>query len=160
MTFGEGAHEVDLVGDRSEVFVAHYQPDGTLDWAKSAGGADYDEGYGVSTCANGSCVVTGRFLFTARFGEGARTLHLSSDYGDDLFVARYDADGSLAWAVSGGGPGSKIVISVATFADDSCVLTGCFTEEATFGEGAAATSLHSRGTVDILVLRLNADGGF
>ena len=71
--------------------VAKYLPDGSLDWARQAGGTSDDRSYGVSTFADGSCVVTGDFSGTATFG----TTTLTAAWGFDVFVARYNADGDF-----------------------------------------------------------------
>jgi hypothetical protein len=76
--------------------VARYNADGTLARAKRAGGADYDEGIGIAAMADGSFVVTGRFLGTATFGPGeAGETVLTSAGSADIFVARYNADGGF-----------------------------------------------------------------
>ncbi|NOY58069.1 MAG: hypothetical protein GXO75_03915, partial [Calditrichaeota bacterium] len=54
-------------GDK-DIFVAKYAPDGSLLWAKRAGGTSRERGYGIATDNTGNCVVTGRFQGTATFG--------------------------------------------------------------------------------------------
>jgi hypothetical protein len=47
----------------ADLFIVKYDPSGNLLWAKSAGGTDYEEGYGVSTDTSGENVyVTGYFI--------------------------------------------------------------------------------------------------
>ena len=89
-TFGAGDNETELTsaGD-IDVFVAKYAPDGTLLWATSAGGSDFDQGHGIATDPRGNTYVTGWFLGTATFGTGDNETELDSAGGFDVFVAKY-----------------------------------------------------------------------
>jgi hypothetical protein len=44
-----------------DIFVVKYDANGNVLWAKSTGGTHLDEGYGISTDANGNVFVTGYF---------------------------------------------------------------------------------------------------
>ncbi|MBU1024220.1 hypothetical protein KKB99_08065, partial [bacterium] len=75
-----------------DIFVARYNPDGALTWAKRAGGSDgYDEGLGTTTLSDDSTVVTGYFSGTSTFGpdEPNETVLISAGY-QDIFVARFE----------------------------------------------------------------------
>jgi hypothetical protein len=156
-TFGEGEpgettlHAGVLFQDN--IFIAKYNPNGTLAWAKQAGGPYLDYGYGIASYADGSCVITGSISETATFGEGEpgeTTLHAN------IFIAKYNANGTLAW-VKGAGEGYGN--SIASYADGSCVVTGDFYETATFGEGEPGeTNLVSAGIHDIFIAKYNANG--
>ncbi len=45
-----------------DIFVANYDPNGLLLWAKRAGGTGHDEGSGIAMNAAGHSTVTGFFL--------------------------------------------------------------------------------------------------
>ena len=74
----------------NDVFLARYNPDGTLAWAKSAGGSDSDAGLGITTLSDNTIAATGYFSGSATFGAGEtyQTL-LTSEGLIDIFVARY-----------------------------------------------------------------------
>jgi hypothetical protein len=143
------------------IFVARYNADGTIEWAKSAGGALVDNATGVATFADGSCVVTGSFEGLATFGLGEANVTNLND-GDtmgDVFVARFNADGTLAWAKRAGGTGSEYGTNIATLSDGSSYVTGKIESSAVFGPGEGnATTLVSAGSDDIFVARYNANG--
>ena len=82
----------------TDIFVAKVDPDGALLWAKQAGGASADNGYGIGLDGSGSGYVTGQFQGAATFGPG-ETLQtvLTSTVGTDIFVAKIDAGGALLW---------------------------------------------------------------
>ena len=71
--------------------------DGAAGWVKRAGGSSADFGFGVSVLSDGSAVVTGYFNGTATFGPGeANETTLTSAGDDDVFIAKYHPDGTLA----------------------------------------------------------------
>ena len=77
-------------GDR-EIFMAKYDPEGSLEWAKSAGGGNIDSGFGVFPLPDGSALLTGRFESTATFGAGEeKETVLSSAGGYDFFIAKFN----------------------------------------------------------------------
>ncbi len=161
-TFGEGeSNETVLVPfGLEDIFVARYNPDGTLAWVKRAGGMANDIGTGITMLSDNSIILTGFFSVTATFGEGeANETVLVSDGSWDIFMARYNPDGTLAWAKRSGGTSSDVGFGITTLSDDSTVVTGKFGDSATFGEGEAnETVLESDGSYDIFVARYNTDG--
>jgi len=161
-TFGEGEpNETVLVSDGNwDIFVARYNPDGTLAWAKRAGGTGTDSGFETTTLSDNSTVVTGRCSNFATFGEGEANETILVPYGyGDIFVARYNPDGTLAWAKSAGGETLNSGRGITTLSDDSTVVTGSFYESATFGEGEPnETVLVSTGVREIFIARYNPDG--
>jgi hypothetical protein len=93
-TFGAGeANEtvLEAVAD-SDIFVAKYARDGTLQWATSAGGvAGETGGHDVATDPlDNSSYVTGYFSGTVTFGAGeANETVLEAEASSDVFVAKY-----------------------------------------------------------------------
>lgn len=160
--FGEGElNETVLTAmGPSDIFVARYNPDGTLAWAKSAGGSSQDIGLGITALPDCSTVTTGYFRGSAIFGEGEpNQTVLTSPGGNDIFIARYNPDGSLAWAKGAGGVSSEAGNGITILSDNSVVVTGYFSYWATFGEGEPdQTVLESSGGNDIFVARYNPDG--
>ena len=111
----------------------------------------------ISVTAGGSAFITGNFNNAITFGSGeANETALPPASGShDVFLARYNPDGTLAWAVRAGGTGSDIGESVAVLDDGSAFVTGKYTGTATFG---VATILNSVGTDDVFLARYNPAG--
>lgn len=100
-TFGPGeANETTLAGaGGQDIYVAKYDTDGSLLWARSAGGTQNDQGNGIWVDGAGNSYVTGRigrFTTFADFGGGV-TL---TDW-EGFFVAKYDNNGNALWAAEG-----------------------------------------------------------
>ncbi|KYG02880.1 hypothetical protein BE21_54050 [Sorangium cellulosum] len=101
----EGA--IDLGGERltsagsSDIFVARFDADGRPRWGWRFGGPEHNRSYSTVVDAAGDVTIAGSFQGTMAV-EGRR---LTSAGGDDIFVARLDADGHLLWIRRMGGPG-------------------------------------------------------
>jgi uncharacterized delta-60 repeat protein len=161
-TFGQGEpNEIVLnsAGD-SDIFIARYNPDGSLAWTKRAGGTTQDFGFGVTTLSDNSTVVTGTFRLSATFGQDEPNETVLISAGDnDIFIARYNPDGSLKWAMQAGGTGDDRGYSITALTDNSTVVTGYFEDPATFGQGELnETVLNSAGDYDIFIAQYNPDG--
>jgi len=160
-TFGAGEiTPPDLPGDPHDIFVAKYNADGTLAWAKSALGNDYAEGNGIAALSDGSSLVVGYFQGTVTFGSGEPNQTIfSAGSIEDIFVAKYNPDGTLAWAKRAGGGSDDKGRGIAALPDGSAVITGYFREDATFGRGEPnQTVLYSAAHYDIFVAKYNPDG--
>lgn len=107
VTFGEAELNETTLSSAggSDIFVAKYDSNGILVWAKRAGGADFDVGAGVAVDTLGDSYVTGGFGGSATFGVGeTNEITLVTTAGiRDIFVAKYDSNGLLVWAKKAGG---------------------------------------------------------
>jgi hypothetical protein len=163
-TFGEGAAAQTLVTGPSGrgAFLARYAPDGTLRWVRGTEGPLDAAATAVAALPDGSAVVTGAFQDTVVFGAGQpnETTLVAADQ-RDVFLARYDAAGDLAFAVRAGGAGDDYAYGVARTSDGALVVAGTLSDTATFGEGEPLeATVASAGATDAFVARFGADGTF
>ena len=105
--FGQGEQNETTMtsAGNQDMFIARYNPDGTLAWVKSAGdGMDNAFMIGLTALSDNSTVVTGMFSGSCTFGAGEQNeTVLTSTGNQDMFIARYTSDGTLAWAKHAGG---------------------------------------------------------
>lgn len=135
-------------------FLAKYAENGDLEWVKALDGTSYAEK--VSLDGEGNPYVVGMFKGNINFGETA----LNSAGAEDMYVAKFDPDGTPlnAWGI--GGTGSDGVAgfgqSTAVFAreDGGFFVAGSFENTVSLGE----TSLQSQGEKDILIARFDKNG--
>jgi hypothetical protein len=237
LIFGAGEPNQTSLGssDGLDMFVARFEDDGSLAWARRAGGTDMDLGTQVAACPDGTFLVLAIIQGTSVFGPGeaqetqltaqgtpdlvlaryaadgdlvsaipAAVLQLNIptmdvplgaplgfDAGEDgsawlggwfvtsatlgpgqageailngaglrdMFMARYDSAGQLTWSTQAGGAGETFAHAVAASEDGSSVITGGFSDSATFGQGEAGeTTLVSAAAFDVFVARYNPDG--
>jgi len=82
-----------------DVFLAKFDPNGTLLWLKTAGGTGADIAHGVVSDSLGNVGIVGEFQNTATFGShSVRAAGLG-----DAFIAKYDSAGNNLWVHNGGG---------------------------------------------------------
>ncbi|MDJ0766427.1 MAG: hypothetical protein QNJ97_25860 [Myxococcota bacterium] len=156
-TFGRGEpNEITLVAPFVvAIFIAKYRPDGSLNWAKTAGSSDTIQGRGIS--ANGICVlpdnaiaVAGYFYSTATFGEGEPNETVFPADGEDRdydsFVAKYNPEGNLTWVKRVSGNRRVYAMGIASLSDNSLITAGRFSGTATFGQGESNETTLSTGS--------------
>jgi len=107
--------------------------DGELAWGHSLG-SPVSRATCVAADERGGAFVGG-VVETAELGG----LPVEEAGGHDAFAARYRADGSVAWAASGGGPNEDEAWAIAAGPDGLVAIAGYFGTSATFGDDALAT---------------------
>ncbi len=129
---------------------AQYQ---TWQWAKSTGGSSSDIASSISTNAAGNTFMVGSFSSPSiTFGLTTLTNLGSSD----VFLAKYDASGTLLWAKSVGGANDDIATSIFTDVAGNIYITGYSgSQTMTFGN----TTLTSSGSWDIFLAKYDTNGG-
>jgi len=145
-----------------DAFLALYNSDGTLAWARSDGGMGGDGAAGVAVLpGNDGFVYCGQFEELATFGAGTPgARELNSDGATDLFIAKYSLSGDLVWARKAGGTGTSLAFEVAATPEGGAVMVGPFSETCSFGVGEPnETSLVSEGGVDSFVAKYESSGG-
>jgi hypothetical protein len=133
-----------------DIFLAKYDATGTHLWSKRFGGTSDDNGYSVTADASGNVVVVGGFQETVDFGGGNRV----SAGGDDIFIAKYDANGMHLWSHRFGSVEYDAALSVAVDALGDLWVTGYFCHTVDFGGG----DLECAGATDIFLAKYDANG--
>jgi len=143
-----------------DIFIANYNPDGTLSRAKRVGITEENAGYALTTLSDNSVAITGKFVGSPVFGQGESTeTTLNSAGEDDIFIARYNSNLTLVWAKRAGGINSEYAYGITNLIDNSTVISGTFEGPTTFGPGEAGqTILTSSGGYDIFIARYNSNG--
>lgn len=117
----------------SEIFIAKYDAAGNLQWIKAGnGGGHYgNNSYSISVDAQGNAYITGTFSGVAEFG----TESLRSQGVANMFIAKYDANGNLAWVkqAKGNDYESQVHGKEITFDGNHLVVTGTIANEGDFG---------------------------
>lgn len=137
-----------------DVFIAKYDPNGNVLWAKSAGGTSNDDGSSVSVDTGGNVFVTGRFEGSITFGSTTLS-NAGRGSRDDIFIAKYDANGTMLWAKSAGGSGYDYSGTSSADIGGNLFVTGMFGSPAiTFG----TTTLINAGIYNVFIAKYDANG--
>jgi hypothetical protein len=138
MSFGAGdLTQIPLTSrGAADLVLARYAPDGSLVWARSAGGGLSDRSADVDLFADGSVVIGGSIEVNVRAGTnavsfgfdktGAEVVFPDADVGRDAFIARYDPAGRLCWARKGGTDNRDNGFGVSALRSGVAALAGSF----------------------------------
>ena len=119
-------------GSSQDVFLAKYDPQGTIVWVRRAGGPGDDSAIGIGVDAAGNAYVTGYFADgTCTFG----TTPLTGPGYYDVFLAKYDPQGTLQWARAAGGSGDDEGWGVSVDPAGNAAITGFFDNTLTVDSG-------------------------
>jgi len=146
-TFGSTTLTSNGEGD---VFVGKVSSTGVWEWVVQSGGTLSDAGYSVAVTSDGGAIVTGWFTYTATFGSTT----LTSGGDQNVFMGKISSIGLWEWLAQSGGTGSDAGYSVAVTSDGGAIVTGWFTNTASFGP----TTLTSKGDRDVFVGKVSSIG--
>jgi uncharacterized protein (AIM24 family) len=129
------------------IFLAKFDASGTHLWSQ---GFRNQWGYSVALDSSGNVVMTGFFVDTVDFGGGP----LTSAGGQDIFLAKFDTNGTHLWSQGFGDGSDQIGQSVAFDPSGNVVMTGSFWGNVDFGGGP----LTCAGWSDIFLAMFDASG--
>lgn len=106
-----------------DLYLAKFDTDGNLLWAKKEGGAGFDMVYSVATDALGNVLVAGSFNTAITFGTTTLT-----HGGVGNFLVKYDPDGNVLWAKRYAAENESLAVyRVKTDALGNIYMTGYYT---------------------------------
>lgn len=140
--FGNG----DQTAQFNDVFVLRLDSGGSHISDARLGGTGDQRGHDVAVTDGAQAVVAGGFT-------GQLTAAVSSTGGTDAFVAKYDSDALLEWALAWGDAEDQQANAVALDGQD-IIVVGQFRSQIDFG-GSAITS---HGSQDGFIVKLDSDG--
>jgi hypothetical protein len=97
----------------------------------------------ITTDAAGNIYVAGSFLSNADFDPGPGVKNLSSAGGNDIFIAKYSAEGNLVFAHGFGNTQNDLADDIAVNAAGEIFITGGFAGKVFFTTGNTGTLLTS-----------------
>ncbi|ELR71970.1 hypothetical protein C900_01965 [Fulvivirga imtechensis AK7] len=162
-TFGLGqVNETTLSGASGEIFIAKYDKDGNLNWAKGIGGENDDNpgGQGLVVDKNGYVYVTGAFWGTVIFGKGEANETILEGQNTDIFISKYAPDGTLLWVKSAGGANFDSGKNIDIDNNGYVYVTGNYFDEATFGGGLSNETVLNDGNESSFIAKYDNDGIF
>ncbi len=133
-----------------DVFVLKLDASGGFLWSKRLGSTSNDECEGLALDNAGNIVITGYFSGSVDFGGGP----IMSAGNQDIFLAKYDANGAHVWSRRVGGTAYDYASAVACDLSGNVALVGYFLGSADFGGGF----LMSAGDADIFVAKYDPSG--
>ncbi len=133
--FGNGLENYYLTSNGDyDGFLAKYDAEGNLIFARNMGGVSYDQCIAVTTDLNNNVFVTGIFYGTSDFDPGIEVHNLYSDILiGGVFLVKYDEEGNFLYANSATGDVAEVYPStVATDSHGNAIIIGTYTDVVSF----------------------------
>lgn len=119
-----GAYTLNSPGSWA-IYIAKYDVNGTVLWARIAGTAADIKATGICVDASGYISLTGLYLDSASFGD-ANPVPVYAVAGYDIFIAHYTPMGDLSWVRSAGEQGYDYSSSISHDGQGNLFITGEF----------------------------------
>lgn len=127
-----------------DAWIVKYNKYGTIEWQKCFGGTNPDEFYDVKATADGGAIAAGR--------SGSIDGNITNNKGgEDIVVAKYDANGNLEWHQNYGTTLLDGARTITLMPDGSYVL-GCYSN------GNNKDLIGGKGGRDIWLIQISATG--
>lgn len=133
-----------------DALVAKLDPTGKCVWSKRLGDAGFQQASAIAADMLGNVVIVGILGGTTDFGGGP----LTSNGGQDVFVAKLDPSGNHLWSKHFGDALDQFGMNLAVAPDGEIALSGWFAGTLDFG----GSPMMSAGAHDGFVARLDANG--
>jgi hypothetical protein len=121
----------------NDIFLAKYDLNGTLLWARSAGSSLSDKGLAVTYDNSGNAYMCGYFENTCTFGGST---NVTSAGAQDIFIAKYDASGNFQWVKSAGSPGRDEPKAIKCDASGNIYMCGFYSNGMVMGSNTYSTT--------------------
>ncbi len=142
----------------SEAFIAKYDPSGNFMWASSANGnSSNDDQFNSVTVDLSGNILTAGFFQSPSIDIDTTTLTIFNTGGQDMFIVKYNAAGSVLWARSAGGNSFVNANTVVSDTAGNVIIAGGF-EASTLTFGSTTLFNSSIGYNDMYVVKYDAFG--
>lgn len=131
-----------------------------FEWVKRIGNALDHQAFIVKTDAANNVYITGYFQSSFYFVPETSSNSGQAYGGDDIFIAKYNANGTFIWGKTIGGSSQDRPNGMAISADGNISITGFFNGTVDFNPGSSVDNLTATGNQDIFVLKLNSNGDY
>ena len=154
-TTGSGTSDLKSSNGLRDIYLIKYSSDGSYGWSRTIGGTANDEGIGLAADSTGNIYLIGIFgSSNVQFnttGSGSSDI-LSTSGGADIFISKYNSNGSYGWTRKIGGTGAEgLYGGVVLDSNDNLYLAGYFS-------GTVEFNTTGSGSSDIKISKGNYDG--
>ncbi|UOK43681.1 MULTISPECIES: T9SS type A sorting domain-containing protein [Flavobacterium] len=159
-----------LTSGSGSLFLAKYESNGTLIWAKKIAGTsfpinaipDSDQSFNLALDSNGDLILSGTFFGTVDFDPGPAVVTVSPNGSSDVFISKFDSNGNFVWVKNMGGAGSSHVRIQSLFLDtnNNIYLGGVFDSQADFNPGPGVNVLNAIQGLDGFFARYDSNGNY
>jgi len=131
---------------------------GDMGWARTWGSTENDFGKNVALDALGNVYVAGDFRDTVDFDPSSNTDQYSSKGDYDVYLVKYNKEGTYEWARTWGGSISDEGNAIAIDDSGNVYVSGPFRDTVDFDPGPNELIITSSGSADVFLSKLDSTG--
>lgn len=124
-----------------DIFLVKFDGQGNFRWVNTMGGIMRDVPLRIAVDADGNAFITGYFRNTVDFDPSGGVASRTSAGEEDIFVARYNAQGNFVWVNQMGSTGYDVGNAIKVDAASNVYVTASFSSIVDFDPGANVASL-------------------
>lgn len=147
--------------DFTDIFIAKFQSDGQIDWARSLGGPALEFGVSIDSDPFGNSYVTGYYnssLYCDSIFVHDSTQALASAGAWDIFLTKLNPQGYFQWIKSIGDATTEQGFSIAVSSSNELYLSGAFYGLTDLDPSTATAPIQSDGHSDMYLSKLDTAG--
>jgi len=132
-----------------------------LSWANLQPGVDHAHQTCMAVDANSNVYITGWFQNTVDFDPDTGSFTLTSvSNSEDIFLAKYDANGKFKWVLGFGGTFDEQGISLAIDHSGHILMAALFRSICDFDAGGNVANVTGNGQNDFAIAKYDSSGNF
>ncbi len=136
----------------TDAFMAKYDKNGNLIWAKQGGSPSPEWGWGITVDKWGYVYCTGELSDTSVFGNDT----LISNGDRDVFITKLDPNGNFIWTKHFGSLGIDKGKGITTDNEGNVYVVGFIADVVTVG----ATTIGTSGVVNSFIVKMDSSGNY
>lgn len=156
---GAGVNNVTSAGS-SDVFIARLGTDGVLDWVKTIGNTNANQGPSIGIDAKGGIYSVGSFSGTLDTDPDITATNFLSATGNssDGVIIKLDSNGIFQWSHNISSNSAAIINDVQPDGDNNLYLTGWFSGFADFDPSAGLDTMTNISGIDVFFWKMDYNG--
>ncbi len=152
-----GSYVLHNNGPGDDIYICKLTTGGQFLWARKAGStASLDKVAAITTDRHNNVIVTGYFS-TSSINFDGTVVYNSPGFQSDIFVAKYDSNGNILWAIAYGGTNDEVSNSICADTLGNIYVAGWFSSDSL---QIGTTLLPSSLGMNALVTKLDPAGNF
>lgn len=145
-------------------FIAKYDPQGNIIWAKDFGGSSSLDIKGIDIDNSGNLYLTGWFLGLFHYDSDIHGAHLKSVYNGSWttngFVLKYNSSGQFEWINHLEGNPRILPEDIEVSSQGKIIVTGNFEGQAFFNNSTSFDTITSNGLKDVFLTQYDQNGDY
>jgi hypothetical protein len=141
-------------------FITKHNSDGSYGWTRTFGNSSTSISNGISTDSSGNVFATGYFSGTVDFDDAGGTDNKVSNGGTDIFITKYNSDGSYGWTRTFGSSNNDSGEDISIDSDGNAFATGYFQSTVDFDDAGGTENKTSKGANDIFIVAYFNNGSY